>query len=114
MSTARHHPEVIEEYLQKELAQSNILGPFPLSLNQIMHVNQFGVVPKKHQPGKWHLITDLPFPKEESVNNTNDTSLCSLKYITVEQVARRAMLLDRGSLIAKIHLYLYCQLTSTI
>ena len=30
------------------------------------------------------------------------TSLCSLKYITVEQVAKKAVMLERGSLIAKI------------
>jgi len=62
----------------------------------------FGVIPKKHQPGKCRLITDLSFSEGRSVNDAIDTSLCSLKYITVEQVAKKAVLLGRGSLIAKI------------
>ena len=46
MSTAHQHPEVIDEYLQKELDQSNILGLFPLSYAPMVHVNRFRVVPK--------------------------------------------------------------------
>ena len=74
MSTAHQHPEVIDEYLQKELVQPNIPGPFPLSYTLMVHVNRFGVVPKKHQPGKWRLITDLSFPEKKSVNDAIDAS----------------------------------------
>jgi len=40
MSTAHQHPEIIDEYLQKELDQSNILGLFPLSYAPMVHVNR--------------------------------------------------------------------------
>ena len=58
-----------------------------------IHISRFGVIPKKHQPGKWHLITDFSFPKGASVNATIDTSLCSLKYISVEKVTKQAVAL---------------------
>jgi len=67
-----------------------------------VHINRFGCIPKKHQPGKWRLITDLSYPEEQSVNDAISPALCSVKYITVDQVARHAVLLGKGSLIAKI------------
>ena len=102
MSSAQQHPEVIDDYLRKEITASNILGPFSSLSAPMVHINRFGVIPKKHQPGKWRLITDLSFPEERSVNDAIDPTTCSLKYTTVEQVAKEAVLLGRGSLIAKI------------
>ena len=90
------------EYLQKETHQLNIIGPFPLHKSLQVHINWFGVIPKKHQPGKWRLITDLSFPDGASVNDAIDPRLCSLKYVTVNQVTKKAMQLGKGSLIAKI------------
>jgi len=102
MSSSQQHPEIIDDYLKKEVALSNILGPFPSLSCPAVHVNRFGVIPKKHQPGKWRLITDLSFPEDHSVNDAIDSSMCSLKYISVEQVAKKALELGKGSLIAKI------------
>ena len=101
MQSATQHPEVIDDYLQRELWQEQIRGPFPPHLAPSVHINRFGVIPKKHQPGKWRLITDLSFPEGESVNDAIDPALCSLKYVTVDQVARQAVLLGKGALIAK-------------
>ena len=89
MRSAKQHPDVINEYLQKETHQSNIIGPFPLHKSPEVHINQFGVIPKKHQPGKWRLITDLSFPEGASVNDAIDPSMCSLKYVTVNQSPRK-------------------------
>ena len=102
MLSAQQHPDVISEYLQSETQKLNILGPFPPHKLQEVHINRFRVIPKKHQPGKWRLITDLSFPEGASVNDAIDPRLCSLKYVTVEQVAKKAMQLGIGSLIAKI------------
>jgi len=79
MSSAQKHPEVVDDYLKKEIELSNILGPFSSASAPADHINRFGVIPKKHQPGKWRLITDLSFPEGNSV----DLTMCSLKYITV-------------------------------
>ena len=73
------HPTIIDGYLKKEVDSSNILGPFPLTSAPAVHINHFGIIPKKHHP-----------------------ALCSLKYVKVEQVAEKAVLLGKGSLIAKI------------
>ena len=80
----------------------NIIGPFPLHKSPEVHINRFGVIPKKHQSGKWRLITDLSFPEGASVNDAIDPDLCSLKYVTVDYIARKAIQLGKGSPIAKI------------
>ncbi len=58
--------------------------------------------PKKYLPGKWRLITNLSFPEGYSINDAIYPELCSMLYISVDLVARRAMTLGRGALIAKI------------
>ena len=102
MPSANENPKVIDEYIQEETDKGNILGPFSLLSPSGYHVNRIGVIPKRHQPGKWRLITDLSFPEGASVNDAIDPTKCSLTYISVDDVANRAILLGKGSLIAKI------------
>lgn len=102
MQSAVQNEHVIEDYLSKEVASGNILGPFSAEIAPKVQINRFGAIPKKHQPGKWRLITDLSFPEGQSVNDAIDPRLCSLSYITVEEVARAAIALGKGSLLAKI------------
>ena len=52
--------------------------------------------------GKWRLITDLSFPEGSSINDGIDANACSLTYITVQEVAHRAITMGKGSLLAKI------------
>ena len=102
MASAQLHPEVISEYLQKELSLGRMLGPFPLSFSTPeLHINRFGVIPKGHS-GKWRLITDLSFPPGGSVNDGVDPELCSLTYTTVDHVAETAVSLGAGALMAKV------------
>jgi len=61
MASSRKHPAVIDAYLQEETKHGNILGPFTLANAPNVHISRIGVIPKKHQPGKWRVITDL-FP----------------------------------------------------
>ncbi len=95
MQSANQNEDVIENYLSEDIAAGNILGPIPLSSS--VHINRFGVIPKKHQMGKWRLITDLSFPEGYSVNDAIDSELCSMSYISVDLIAKRAMSLGRGS-----------------
>ena len=84
------HPEVVQAYLDKERPVGRLLGPFAqndLDILPALHVNRFGVTPKGHNTGKWHLITDLSHPPGQSVNSGIDPDLCSLSYISVDQVA---------------------------
>ena len=102
MQSATQNPAVIWDYLKTETEAGNILGPFPRDIAPRVHINRFGAIPKKHQPGKWRLITDLSYPQGSSINDTIDPDLCSLSYITVDQVAARAVALGKGAHIAKI------------
>ena len=81
MASARKHPAVIDTYLQEETKQGNILDPFTQANAPSVHISRIEVIPKKHQPGKWRVITDLSFPKDKSANDAISTSLCSLSYI---------------------------------
>ena len=101
MQSALQNTDVIEEYLLSEVAKGNIRGPFMSGSIQPLHINRFGVIPKRHQPGKWRLITDLSYPEGRSVNDAIDKSICSLSYISVRDVANTAVALGRGALIAK-------------
>lgn len=56
----------------------------------------------KHQPGKWQLITDLSHHKGTRVNDAIDSTLCSLTYTTVDEVAATATALDQEARLAKI------------
>ena len=94
IQSARQNPQIIEA--------DYILGPYPPHSFADLHINRFGAIPKKHQPGRWCLITDLSFPDGSSVNDAVDPALCMLEYITVDRVAEAAMQLDNASLLAKI------------
>lgn len=103
MGSTHQHPTVIREYIDKELALGCMLGPFPnASALPPIHINRFWVIPKGHNTGKWRLITDLSFSPSQSINDGIDPSLCSLSYISVDQVADIATQYGRGALLAKV------------
>ena len=103
MPSASQHPDVIMGYIEKELSLSRMLGPFQSTEGlPPLQINRFGVIPKGHNTGKWRLITDLSFPREHSVNDGIDPSLCSLCYTTIDEVASLVTQLGTGSLLAKV------------
>lgn len=67
MESARQNPHVIEDYINQQVADGNIIGPFPKEKAPAVHINRLGAIPKKHQPGKWRVITDLSFPNGASI-----------------------------------------------
>ena len=93
---------MITEYIREEAAAGLFLGPIVEDQAQFVHISKFGVIPKGHVPGKWRLITDLSSPAGLSVNDSINVPICSLTYITVDQVAAVAATLGVGSLLAKI------------
>ena len=103
MGSASLHSRVVGDYLRKELSLGRMLGPFPDSSTlPPLQVNRFGVIPKGHNTGKWRLITDLSFLPGRSVIDGIDPSLCSLSYISVDQVANVAAGFGGGALLAKV------------
>ena len=97
MQSARDNPRIIDDYLQAETAQGRILGPYNPNSMPGIHTNRFGVIPKKHQPNKWRMITDLSFPTGSSVNDAIDPALCSLQYVS----AMASLELGKGAFLAK-------------
>ena len=102
LPSASEHPEVIDQYLAKEVPAGRIIGPIKPYTIPHLHVSRVGVIPKGHTPGKWRLITDLSFPEGMSVNDGIDSQLCSMQYTSVERMAKTAQQLGRGALMAKI------------
>ena len=102
MESANLHPTVVTEYLKTELNQNRVAGPFAPTVVTGGHTSRFGVIPKHHQRDKWRLIVDLSYPKDFSVNDGIPGSLCSLKYITVDDAVKQVSLLGPGTLMAKI------------
>ena len=91
------------QYLQDELMRGRMLGPFTdLGALPPLQINRFGVIPKGHNTGRWRLITDLSFPQSFSVNDGIDPTLCSMSYVTIDEVANLVTQLGPGALMAKV------------
>ena len=103
MISAMEHREVVEKYLGEEREAQRVLGPFKRSLFPEVHVSPFGVIPKA-ESGKWRLILDLSSPRGKSVNDGIARDLCSLSYVSVDDIATRVLELGRGALVAKFDL----------
>ena len=102
MQSALHHPEVVDWYLAAEVQEHRVVGPFQRSSIPAAHVSRFWVIPKAHQPNKWHLIVDLSHPPGKSVNDDIPKELCSMTYITIDNVIQKIVALGPGTLLAKI------------
>lgn len=59
---ALQHPQVVDDYLQAEIAEHRVIGPFQMEDIPAAHISRFGVIPKHHSPNKWRLIVDLSHP----------------------------------------------------
>ena len=102
MGSAQQHPDIIREYLHKELRLGRMLGLFTTTSSlPDLHVSRFGVIPKGHNSAKWRLIMDLSYLPGASVNDGIDSSICSLTYTSVDEVARVAASYGHGALLAK-------------
>ena len=102
MRSAMEHSTVVEEYLDKEIREQRIAGPFRKEEVLAAHINRFGVIPKSHQPNKWRLIVDLSYPKGKSVNDGIPKELCSMVYVTIDDAISKILSLGPGTLLAKI------------
>ena len=101
MSAAYSNAGVVDKYLKEELECGRLVQVHPPSAS-IIHISKMGVIPKKHQPGKWRLIVDLSSPKGASTNDFVDPSLCSLTYASVEDAAAYVLKAGQGTLLAKL------------
>ena len=101
LRSATEHPQVVDTYLHNELTQNRIAHiRDPTSLPRFQ-LNAFGVIPKRHKPGKWRLIVDLSAPEGHSVNDFINKERCSMSYISVDHIAETILHLVHGALLAK-------------
>ena len=97
------HPEVVQRYLDAEVACGNVAGPFSAEqLPAAIMYNRFGVIPKPNKPGKWKLIVDLSYPQGSSVNDGISTTDSSMVYSSIDEAAKYITSLGKGALLAKI------------
>ena len=80
MSSAREQADVVERYLQGELASNRIIRVQDSHAGMV-HCSLFGVIPKRNKPNKWRLIVDLSTLDGHSVNNGISKDLTSLSYV---------------------------------
>jgi len=102
MYSALAYQSVVDNYLQVELDHNRVAGLLPRSQCLAVHISHFGVIPKSHQPNKWHLIVDFSHPLNHSVNDYIPKPLCSLKYITVDDAIHTILQYCPHSLLAKV------------
>lgn len=101
MQSATSNPQVVDQYLEKEVRLGRVAGPLTAEESQGIQVNRFGVIEKPHQPGKFRLIVDLSFPEGHSVNDGIEPELCSMQYTSVDMAVARVLVQERGALLAK-------------
>ena len=103
MGSASKNGEVVQAYLDKEVALGRIVGPIhPSSVPCGTQVSPIGVIPKSNQQGKWRLIVDLSSPGGRSVNGGIEPELCSLHYLRLDEVVQQISKAGQGALLAKM------------
>ena len=96
------HPSVVDDYLQAEVGSNRVAGPFTSLPTHNLQISRFGVIPKRNQPDKWRLIFDLSYPTSHSVNDGIPRSLCSLKYVTIDDAINQIIDTGPNTLLAKL------------
>ena len=98
--SAHKHPEVVDQYIEKELSSGRLAGPFPSSPFPYFRVSHLGVVPKK-SPGEFRLIQHLSYPSGASVNDYIPPEHTSVTYARVDDAVRLITRSGVGSFLAK-------------
>ena len=74
---------------------------FPESQYPAAYISRFGVIPKGHQPDKWHRYF---LPKGQSINDSIPKELCSLQYITIDHALNLITSIGQGTQLEKINI----------
>lgn len=97
-STAKN-PEVINEYIDKELAAGRIMGPLH-SLPVSFQCSPLGLVPKK-ETGDFRIIHDLSYPPGKSVNDFIPSEFTFVQYESVYDAVDMIKQLGQEAFLAK-------------
>ena len=103
MVSATQHPDVVSDYLRQELLLNRMVIVPPAQVPRLhCHISPFGVIPKRAKPGKWRLIVDLSSPRNASINDGINKDMCSISYITIDQIVDELIHLGPGAQMAKV------------
>eukprot|EP00111_Clytia_hemisphaerica_P003593 TCONS_00010247-protein len=97
--SAHIQPGIIDDYLEMELKQGTMLGPYKDPPYDQCQINRFGVIPKSD--GKFRMITDLSFPLGESVNDGISKENSTVSYTGLTAAVKKILALGKGCLLAK-------------
>ena len=57
MPSVKAHPAIVQQFIDSELREGHMFGLLaPNEIQYPVHISRFGVIEKKNQPGKFHLI----------------------------------------------------------
>ena len=99
-ASALSNPTKVKEKLQKELFKDRIAGPFTSPPFDPMIFSPIGLVPKK-EPGKFRLIHNLSFPKEDSINSNIPKLFTFVSYENLDIIVDFVVKCGKGALLAK-------------
>ncbi|GAU94707.1 hypothetical protein RvY_06432, partial [Ramazzottius varieornatus] len=92
--TAREHPEVVRDYVAKEVAAKHTVGPLNHPPFSNVICSPKGVRPKKL--GGVRLIMDLPRPFRKSVNDYISKTDYTLNFCSVDDAIDICLKLAKG------------------
>ena len=92
--------EIVTLKLHKEVGLGRVVGPFDAPPFANFLASPLGLV-AKHEPGKFRLIHDLSFPRDDSINTYTSKESTTVHYETLDSVVDLVKLYGPGSLIAK-------------
>ena len=98
---ADQHPEVITQFIAKGQIEGRIAGPFltPPPFEPFIS-SPLGVVPKS-EPGKFRVIHDLSFPRNNSVNSRIPPENSQVTYDSIDTITMLVKKFEEGALMSK-------------
>ena len=100
LSSALHHPTIIDKFLKKEIEAGCILEPFDDPPLPNLGCSGLGGIPK--HDGGWRIIYHLSAPPGLSINDFIDSDSYSLSYCSVDDAYTIINELGTGTLLSKI------------
>ena len=87
--------------IDKYLAEKRVLAPTTIPLPSL-HLNWFGIIPKKTKPNAWRLILDLSFPNVLSVDDGICKNEFPVSYSKVDDAIRMIAAAGKDALMGKL------------
>ena len=82
LTSALQKPELVREYIKKELEAGRLAGPFNSPPFEQFQCSPIGLVEKK-EPGKFRMIHHLSYPEGMSINDQIDPNWSSVQYAKI-------------------------------